>query len=53
MIIGIAGTIGSGKGEKRILGASQDLEQLLRKMYRVCKTPVPNMVRADNANQSV
>ena len=25
-------------GEKRILGASQDFEQLMRKVYSVCKT---------------
>jgi hypothetical protein len=41
MIIGIVGTIGSGKGEKRTPGASQDLEQFLRKVYRDCKSPVP------------
>ena len=42
MIIGVTGTNGSGKGEKRIRGASQDLEQFLRKVYRACKAPVPN-----------
>ena len=31
MLIGITGTLGAGKGEKRIRGASQDLEQFLRK----------------------
>jgi hypothetical protein len=41
MLIGVTGTDGSGKGEKRILGASQDLEQFLREVYSDCKSPVP------------
>jgi hypothetical protein len=43
MLLGIAGTDGAGKGEKRIRGASQDLEHFLRKVYSDCKSPVPDI----------
>jgi hypothetical protein len=53
MLIGITGTDGSGKGEKRIHGASQDLEQLMRKVYRACKAPVPNRYNDILIKQSI
>ncbi len=45
MLIGITGTDGSGKGEKRILGASQEVVDIFSKIsYNLnctCKVPVP------------
>ncbi len=48
MLLGITGTDGAGKGEKRVRAASQDLEQFLRKVYCDCKSPVPGILRRTN-----
>ncbi|GEM_PF-5373904 len=46
MVIGITGTIGAGKGEKRILGALQDLARyFLKKIPTRCTVPVRNSCR--------
>ena len=51
MYIGITGTDGAGKGEKRTLGASQDLAYyFLQKIVTRCTASV-RCPRRDNANE--
>jgi hypothetical protein len=57
MIIGITGTDGAGKGEKRIHGASQEVVDNLNKLsYNLnstCKVPVPNNMMSSYLDFSV
>jgi hypothetical protein len=48
MILGLAGSFGAGKGEKRTLGASQEVVDIFEQkisynLNSVCNTPVPDL----------